>query len=124
MYEGGRGGDPAGDHPCRAPFVRGLLSNNPEETPMTRWMDTVRRTMTALLVTMTAWLTLPGLMLAQEPAQHAGGEANLVLPDLGTVSFLGGTSGRTLLMFGLLVAGLGLIFRVGHLQPAPEPAGS
>ncbi|HSR92149.1 MAG TPA: sodium/proton-translocating pyrophosphatase, partial [Gemmatimonadales bacterium] len=77
---------------------------------MTNWMDTVRRTMTALLVTMTAWLTLPGLMLAQEPAQHAGGEANLVLPDLGTVSFLGGTSGRTLLMFGLLVAGLGLVF--------------
>ena len=77
---------------------------------MTNWMDTVRRTMTALLVTMTAWLTLPGLMLAQEPAQHAGGGANLVLPDLGTVSFLGGTSGRTLLMFGLLVAGLGLIF--------------
>jgi len=77
---------------------------------MTNWMDTVRRTMTALLVTMTAWLTLPGLMLAQEPAQHAGGEANLILPDLGTVSFLGGISGRTLLMFGLLVAGLGLVF--------------
>ena len=26
---------------------------------------------------------------------HEGGEANLQLPDLGTVSFFGGTNGRT-----------------------------
>ncbi len=41
---------------------------------------------------------------------HAGGEANLVLPDLGSVNFLGGTSGRTLLMLGLVVCALGLGF--------------
>ena len=42
-------------------------------------------------------------------AQHAGGEANLVLPDLGGVEFRG-VNGRTMLMGGLVVAGLGLLF--------------
>src|SRR6185503_9978363 len=44
-----------------------------------------------------------------QPARHAGGEANLVLPDLGQVDFLG-VSGRTLLTMGLGVALLGLVF--------------
>src|SRR5947207_433928 len=39
----------------------------------------------------------------------AGGEANLVLPDLGVVDFQG-INGRTLLMGGLLVCVLGLAF--------------
>src|SRR6266540_3100133 len=39
----------------------------------------------------------------------ASGEANLVLPDLGAVEFQG-INGRTLLMGGLLVCGLGLAF--------------
>ncbi|MEK6701331.1 MAG: sodium-translocating pyrophosphatase, partial [Planctomycetota bacterium] len=57
---------------------------------------------------------------AAEAAKHAvtehkvGGEANLVLPDLsnanGKVSFLGGQSGRSLLMLGLVVSALGLGF--------------
>jgi K(+)-stimulated pyrophosphate-energized sodium pump len=42
-------------------------------------------------------------------ARHGGGEANLVLPDLGSVSFQG-VNGRTLLMGGLAVAVLGLAF--------------
>jgi K(+)-stimulated pyrophosphate-energized sodium pump len=49
---------------------------------------------------------------AAQPAgavQHAGGEANLVLPDLGSVEFQG-INGRTLLMFGLGVCVLGLLF--------------
>jgi K(+)-stimulated pyrophosphate-energized sodium pump len=53
---------------------------------------------------------------AQEPSpvpeqgpQHAGGEANLVLPDLGQVSF-GGFNARTLLIAGLGVCLLGLAF--------------
>jgi K(+)-stimulated pyrophosphate-energized sodium pump len=41
--------------------------------------------------------------------QHAGGEANLVLPDLGSVEFQG-INGRTLLMGGLVVCVLGLMF--------------
>ena len=50
-------------------------------------------------------------ILAPVPAHAAeGGEANLQLPDLGTVSFFGGTNGRTLLMVGLVVSALGLGF--------------
>ena len=43
------------------------------------------------------------------PAVSPGGEANLVLPDLASQSFLGMT-GRELLMIGLLVCLGGLIF--------------
>src|SRR5829696_103012 len=42
-------------------------------------------------------------------ARHGGGEANLVLPDLGSVSFLG-VNGRSLLMGGLAISMLGLVF--------------
>ncbi len=45
----------------------------------------------------------------QETAHRGGGEANLVLPDLGTVSF-GGVNARTLLMGGLVICVLGLGF--------------
>jgi K(+)-stimulated pyrophosphate-energized sodium pump len=41
--------------------------------------------------------------------EHAGGEANLVLPDLSVVDF-NGINGRTLLMGGLVICGLGLLF--------------
>jgi K(+)-stimulated pyrophosphate-energized sodium pump len=45
----------------------------------------------------------------ERPAAHAGGEANLILPDLSIVSF-GGINSRTLLMGGLVVCALGLLF--------------
>ena len=51
----------------------------------------------------------PGAVAQQEPAPHPGGEANLVLPDLGQVDFQG-INGRTLLMAGLFVCVLGLAF--------------
>ncbi len=35
---------------------------------------------------------------------HMGGEANLVLPDLSQVTFLGGIDGHTLLYSGLVVS--------------------
>ncbi len=41
---------------------------------------------------------------------HGGGEASLVLPDLGSVNFLGGIAGDRLLLGGLLVCLLGLAF--------------
>jgi K(+)-stimulated pyrophosphate-energized sodium pump len=44
-----------------------------------------------------------------QEAQHRGGEANLVLPDLATAEFLG-MNGRSLLMWGLLVCLGGLAF--------------
>ena len=48
------------------------------------------------------------LFMLQE-AQHRGGEANLVLPDLSSATFLG-MDGRSLLMLGLLVCIGGLAF--------------
>jgi K(+)-stimulated pyrophosphate-energized sodium pump len=48
-------------------------------------------------------------VLAQ-PAEHHGGEVNLILPDLNTATFLGGIGGGTLLMFGLIASALGLLF--------------
>jgi K(+)-stimulated pyrophosphate-energized sodium pump len=43
-------------------------------------------------------------------AEHHGGEASLVLPDLGKVTFLGSLPGSTLLTAGLVVCVLGLVF--------------
>ena len=42
--------------------------------------------------------------------EHTGGEANLIIPDLSQVSFLGGIHGRSLLLGGLAVCALGLLF--------------
>ena len=48
------------------------------------------------------------LVLGAVPAQAS--EADLVLPDMSQVTFLGGISGTTLLMGGLFVCLLGLLF--------------
>ena len=42
--------------------------------------------------------------------QEAGGEANLRLPDLSSVSFLNGINGHKLLLFGIGICILGLLF--------------
>jgi K(+)-stimulated pyrophosphate-energized sodium pump len=60
-----------------------------------------------LLLAALILMSLPAPAFAQSTA---GGEANLVLPDLAQATFLGGTSGRTLLTWGLLVCALGLLF--------------
>src|SRR6478752_2503364 len=57
------------------------------------------------LVAALAFLAAPAAF-----AQHEGGEASLVLPDLGSVKFLSNTPGNTLLSGGLLVCLLGLAF--------------
>jgi K(+)-stimulated pyrophosphate-energized sodium pump len=46
---------------------------------------------------------------AEQATTHEAGEANLVVPDLSTVTFRG-WNGRTLLMGGLAVCALGLLF--------------
>jgi K(+)-stimulated pyrophosphate-energized sodium pump len=46
---------------------------------------------------------------SQPPAPKAGGEANLILPDLSQVSFMG-VDGHTLLLAGIVVSALGLLF--------------
>ncbi|HEU5403300.1 MAG TPA: sodium-translocating pyrophosphatase [Terriglobales bacterium] len=54
-----------------------------------------------------AGLLLPTLAYAQP--EHGGGEANLTLPDLSTVNFLG-MNGHSLLMIGLLFCVGGMLF--------------
>jgi K(+)-stimulated pyrophosphate-energized sodium pump len=74
-------------------------------------MDTVRRALPSFwtCLTMFAALFVPALLFAQEAAQRPVGEANLVIPDLSSVEFLG-MPGRTLLMTGLVVCAFGLLF--------------
>ncbi|MBW8895806.1 MAG: sodium-translocating pyrophosphatase, partial [Acidobacteria bacterium] len=73
------------------------------------------------------WMAAPAVLsaTAQETMQaapaHHGGEANLVLPDLSSQSFLG-VNGHTLLYSGLAVAALGLLFGLmmyAQLKAAP-----
>ena len=47
--------------------------------------------------------------LAAASAEEGGGEANLQLPDLSQVNFLG-IDGHKLLLFGILICILGLLF--------------
>jgi K(+)-stimulated pyrophosphate-energized sodium pump len=61
-----------------------------------------------LLLAALILMSVPVPVFAQPAA--AGGEANLVLPDLAQAHFLGGTNGRSLLMWGLAVCALGLLF--------------
>src|SRR4051794_29303587 len=56
-----------------------------------------------------AFAMQPGAEGQVERPAARGGEASLVLPDLSQVEFRG-MNGRTLLMGGLLVCGLGLLF--------------
>ncbi len=67
---------------------------------------TARRTRALAALAAVFMLALPLTASAQE----AGGEANLVLPDMTSVTFLGGMSGYTLLAIGLIFCALGLLF--------------
>jgi K(+)-stimulated pyrophosphate-energized sodium pump len=62
------------------------------------------------------------LAATPEQAQHkGGGEASLIVPDLGQVP-VGGMNGRTLLLVGLVVCALGLLFGIvifGQLKGLP-----
>jgi K(+)-stimulated pyrophosphate-energized sodium pump len=53
------------------------------------------------------WLALLATPLG---AQESGGEANLIIPNLDSATFLGGIGGRSLLMVGLVVSALGFLF--------------
>jgi K(+)-stimulated pyrophosphate-energized sodium pump len=62
-----------------------------------------------LLIAAVMLMSLPSPALAQA-SSTVGGEAQLVIPDLSQATFLGGTNGRSLLMWGLAVCALGLLF--------------
>ena len=51
----------------------------------------------------------PLLALQGAQGERPGGEANLLIPDLGSVQFFG-LPGNTLLKFGLIICALGLLF--------------
>ena len=56
------------------------------------------------------------------PQHEAGGEANLVIPDLSQVTFLGGIHGHSLLLSGLVFCALGMLFGLvmyGQLKRMP-----
>jgi K(+)-stimulated pyrophosphate-energized sodium pump len=59
-----------------------------------------------------AVLALNAVMTMAQPrdTSHVGGEANLRLPDLSRVNFLGGVNGHNLLLVGLVICALGLMF--------------
>jgi K(+)-stimulated pyrophosphate-energized sodium pump len=58
-----------------------------------------------------AMLMLAAVTFAQQPApESVGGEANLKLPDLSSVTFLNGIDGHKLLLFGIVFCVFGLIF--------------
>ena len=68
------------------------------------------RTLSALLTTAVLSLLMPGALFSQQTGT-AGGEANLVLPDLSQSMFFSNTiNGRSLLLYGLIVVALGLLF--------------
>ncbi|WP_396625829.1 sodium-translocating pyrophosphatase [Luteitalea sp.] len=75
-------------------------------------MPVVRRLITSAL-TLAVGLLAAAPVLAQE--HRPGGEANLVLPDLNSATFLG-VGGHTLLLIGLVVSGLGLLFGLSIYQ--------
>ncbi|HMQ38675.1 MAG TPA: sodium/proton-translocating pyrophosphatase, partial [Micropruina sp.] len=96
---------------------------------MTTALHPVSRRTRAALVPLTALLgaALAGCSgSAKAPPPHAGGgEANLTLPDLDQVTFLGLISGKQLLGIGLLIAIAGLAFGlVRFLQVRRLPAHS
>jgi len=55
-----------------------------------------------------ALIALTAPLMAQ--GSEGSGEANLKLPDLGSVTFLGGITGHNLLLAGLVVSAFGLLF--------------
>src|SRR5262247_2875503 len=56
-------------------------------------------------------INVASAMAQSQGAPHRpGGEANLKLPDLSQVDFLGGTNGHSLLLIGFLVSFLGVVF--------------
>ena len=68
------------------------------------------RTLSALLTTAVLSLLMPGALFSQQTGT-AGGEANLVLPDLSQSMFFSNTiNGRSLLLYGLIVVAIGLLF--------------
>src|SRR6058998_3120699 len=68
--------------------------------------------MVPMLLMMAVAALAPAALAKEGAAHHGGGEANLTLPDLHSVTFAGGLNGHALLVFGLLVCALGMGFGI------------
>src|SRR5881409_2237628 len=86
---------------------------------MNRTQSAIARSALSIALVLLLVLTLGALAAAPDAlaaaptqGQHAGGgEASLIVPDLGQVT-VGGMNGRNLLLFGLVVCALGLLFGI------------
>src|SRR5579859_2342510 len=76
---------------------------------LTAGARTKSRTALRAMFTLLAALLFQSLLAPAAFAEEAGGEANLKLPDLARVNFLG-TNGHNLLLVGLVVCALGMAF--------------
>ena len=94
--------------------VRFLLGRRADAVSDTVTERPPRRRKRALALGGAAALALAGCAPASGSGEGAvhGGEASLELPDLSTVTILGGGSGRAFLMVGLLICAMGLGFGV------------
>jgi K(+)-stimulated pyrophosphate-energized sodium pump len=92
-----------------------MILRNVMEVPARK--HAVARAWVAAMVVAILWAAAAhvDVALAQETAHHAGGEASLVMPDLGQSDFRG-INGRSLLMVGLVVCVLGLIFGLAQYR--------
>ncbi len=80
------------------------MSTDTWTTPLRPWRRGAAVALGALLVALSGCSTTP-----TAPGEHRGGEANLQLPDLGTVSF-SGINGKVLLGIGMVICFGGLAF--------------
>ena len=69
----------------------------------------IGRALPAFIMSLALLILNASAALAQT-GHEGGGEANLRLPDLSQVSFLGGINGHTLLLIGLVFCALGMLF--------------
>ncbi|MGA2183156.1 MAG: sodium-translocating pyrophosphatase [Bryobacteraceae bacterium] len=78
-----------------------------------RLIATCRHFLTLLIPALLVAIFLAGAPVQAMAAEShaAGGEAELILPNLGQATFFNGAvNGRTLLLYGMIIAALGLIF--------------
>jgi K(+)-stimulated pyrophosphate-energized sodium pump len=106
---------PEGDRVARCPrrpapqTHRRSLAMNRKDFPLGRLIPAALAALLAMVTLLASPLVRPLLAAQGEPARRGGGEANLIIPDLSSVSFFG-MPGHTLLMAGLVVCALGLLF--------------
>jgi len=94
-------------------FARLVVGFQTETTDLQKTPLSMMQRMFAILkrrlAAVTALVTLALPTLASAQPEHGGGEANLVVPDLSTVNFLG-VNGHALLMWGLIFCVGGMLF--------------